>query len=155
MNTKLNGCKHSLEKFTSIHCSSFVQLQEAESQVESDLQLPSEHTRVGYLIDNINNSDPDLRATIASICADTNGMRTDFEAAAVFLLPVDPYVTHKKGSNKKVLIADVHALKNKSSSGTNVDLCWHTPDKYKLLNREQCSELGKHMTYLEQPFIYS
>ncbi len=41
MNTKWNGRNYSLEKFTGIHRSSYVQLQEAASHVESALQLPS------------------------------------------------------------------------------------------------------------------
>ena len=52
MNNKWNGRTFSLEKFTGIHRSAFVQMQEANDHVDSDLQLPSEHTRVGYLLDN-------------------------------------------------------------------------------------------------------
>ena len=140
MNTKWNGRNYSLERFTGVHRSSFVQLQEAAAQVVTPLQLPSEHTRVGYLIDNINNSDPDLRAAIASIRVDTNGMRSNFEAAVAFLLPVDPYVKHKK-TDRQVNIADIQALKNKSDSKTGVDLRWHTPDEYAKLNKDQKSEL--------------
>lgn len=43
MNNKWNGRTFSLEKFTGIHRSAFVQMQEANDHVNSDLQLPSEH----------------------------------------------------------------------------------------------------------------
>ena len=97
MNTKWNGRNYSLEKFTGMHRSSFVQLEEAALHV--NFQLPTQHTRIGYLIDNINNADPDLRAAIASIRIDTNNMRNDFEASVAFLLPVDPYTKHKAQLN--------------------------------------------------------
>ena len=65
MNTKWNGKDYSLEKFCGIHRTAFVQMEEASLHVE--FQLPNEHSRVGYLIDNIVNSDPDLRAAIAQV----------------------------------------------------------------------------------------
>ena len=139
MNTKWNGKNFSLEKFTGMHRSSFVQLEEASDHV--NFQLPTEHTRVGYLIDNINNPDPDLRAAIASIRIDTNGMRSDFETAVSFLLPVDPYSKTKRGQDKNINVSDVHALKNKSSSKSGVDFRWYKPEEYKLLNKEQRAEL--------------
>jgi hypothetical protein len=139
MNTKWNGRNYSLEKFTGMHRSSFVQLQEAASHVA--FQLPTQRTRVGYLIDNINNSDPDLRAAIASIRVDTQGMREDFESSVAFLLPVDPYSKQKRSNERNAQISDTHALKNKSHSKTGVDLRWHKPDEYKLLTREQRMEL--------------
>ena len=56
MNTKWNGRNYSLDKFVGLHRSSFVQLEEAAEHVH--FQLPTQHTRVGYLIDNIENQDP-------------------------------------------------------------------------------------------------
>ena len=76
MNTKWNGRNFSLEKFTGIHRSSYISLQEAAAHI--NFQLPTEHTRVGYLIDNIINADPDLRAAIASVRINTNGMRSNW-----------------------------------------------------------------------------
>ena len=141
MKTKQNGRNYSLDKFIIVHCSSFVQLQEAAQQVSTPLQLPSGHTQVGYLIDNITNSDPDLHAAIASICVDTNGMCSNFEAAVAFLLPVEPYIKHRTAGDKNITIADTQALKNKSNSKTGVDFRWHTPEEYTKLTKEQHSEL--------------
>ena len=99
MNTKWNGHKFSLEKFTGIRRSSYISLQEAAAHI--NFRLPTEHTRVGYLIDNIINADPDLRAAIASVCIDTNGMCSNFETAVAFLLPADPYSKHQNRNKDK------------------------------------------------------
>jgi hypothetical protein len=139
MNTKWNGRNYSLEKFTGMHRSSFVQLQEAATHVH--FQLPTEHTRVGYLLSNITNADPDLKAALASIRIDTNGMREDFEAAVSFILPVDPYSKQKRSNEKTANISDANALQNKSQSRTGVDLRWHNPEEYKKLTKDQRIEL--------------
>jgi hypothetical protein len=122
-NMKWNGKKYSLEKFTGMHRSSYVQLEEASEHV--NFQLPTEHTRVGYLMDNIVNSDPDLCAAISSIRMNANGMRTNFEAAVSFMLPVDPYSKKKGNHDRNANVSDAHTLRNKSSSKTGVDFRWY------------------------------
>ena len=97
MNTKWTGRNYSLEKFCNQHRSRFVNLQEAASHV--DFQLPTAHTRVGYLIDNIENPDADLRAAIANIRQDVNNTRSDFENAVAVLLPVDPFKKSRRGNH--------------------------------------------------------
>jgi hypothetical protein len=139
INTKWNGRNFSLEKFTGMHRSAYVHLEEAANHV--NFQLPTEHTRVGYLIDNLNNADPDLRAAIANVRLDTNGMRSNFEDTVAFLLPVDPYSKHKRNQDKTANISDVNTLKGKAQSKTGVDLRWHKYDEYKKLNKEQRAEL--------------
>ena len=79
INTKWNGRNYSLEKFTGLHRNAFVQLQETKNHI--DFQLPTDHTRVGYSIDNIQNPNPDLRCAISNIRLDSQNMRTNFEAA--------------------------------------------------------------------------
>jgi hypothetical protein len=142
MNTKWNGRSFSLEKFTGLHRSSFVQLEEAATHVP--FQLPSERTRVSYLVDNIANNDPDLRAALASIRINTNGMRDNFEQAVTFLLPVCPYAKHRAsnggGNQRNAQISDA-TLKGKQHSKTGVDLRWHTKSEYETLNKEQRVEL--------------
>ena len=141
MNTKWNGRAFSLEKFTGMHRSAYVNLEEASDHV--NFQLPAEHTRVGYLIDNIHNPDPDLRAAIANVCLDTNGMRSNFEDTVAFLLPVDPYSKHCRSQDNKhhANVSDTSALKGKHQSRTGVDFRWYKPDEYKELTKEQRSEL--------------
>ena len=82
MKTKCNGRVYSIGKFVGLHRNSFVQLQEAADHV--NLQLPTKHSRVGLLIDNTSNIDPDLRTSIASVRINTNNMRDDFEGYAGF-----------------------------------------------------------------------
>ena len=137
--TKWNGKSYSLEVFTGYHRSAFIQLQEASDHV--NFQLPTEHSRVGYLIDTIDNPDPDLRAAIAQIRINTNNMREDFDLAVESLLPVDPYIKHAKRGGKKG--AEISALKGQQDSRTGVDLRWYKPEEYKLLTKPQRIELSK------------
>lgn len=65
MTAKWNGKKFSLESFCSSHRSKYTQLVEAAQHVSH--QVPNGHTRVGYLIDNIEHSDADLQAAIAQV----------------------------------------------------------------------------------------
>ena len=55
-------------------------------------ELPNELTRVGYLLEGIQCSDPGLQAAMASVRMDdgVNGMRSDFGKAVAHLLPYDP-----------------------------------------------------------------
>ena len=139
MTTKWNGKQYGLEKFTGIHRSCFVNLEEAAQHV--NFQLPTEHSRVGYLIDNIVNSDPDLRAAIANIRMDINSMRSDFEKAVAALLPVCPFAKHRQSLNPtRPQISDT-TLQGKGQSTTGVDLRWHTQEEYKKLSKEQRQEL--------------
>ena len=112
-----------------------------------------------HLIDNIINADPDLRAAIASVRIDMNGMRSNFETAVAFLLPVDPYSKHQnRNKEKNVNISDANALRNKSTSKTGVDFRWHKPEEYKTLTKEQKNELyewqrskeGKSVTHQQR-----
>ena len=139
LNTKWNGRQYGLDKFTNLHRSAYVALEEAAIHV--DFQLPNEHTRVGYLLDNITNSDPDLRAALASIRADVNSMRGDFEKAVAFMLPVCPYVKHSRRSNPNTAVISDATLQGKGSSKTGVDFRWHTQAEYAKLNRAQRDEL--------------
>ena len=50
-NVKWNSHNYTLENFTGLHRSCYINLEEARQHI--DFQLPTEHTRVGYLIDNI------------------------------------------------------------------------------------------------------
>ena len=110
-----------------------------------DFQLPNEHTRVGYLIESIENSDASLQAALALVRNDTgpNGKRNDFEATAAFLLPHDPVA--KKRASAKRTHADVSAFDGstiKSGIGkTDVEFRYHTKQEYQKLSKEQRNEL--------------
>ena len=79
-----------LEGFIAQHRNAFVSMQQCAEHIA--YQLPNELTRVGYLLEGIQCSDPGLQAAMASVRTDdrANGMRSDFERAEVHLLPYDP-----------------------------------------------------------------
>ena len=66
-------------------------------------QLPNEHSRVGFLLEVIQCSDPGLQAAMASIKTDNGleGMRNNFEATAAHLLPYDPVAKKRSGGQKR------------------------------------------------------
>ena len=82
MQTRWNGRVYSLDKFFVLRQNSFVQLREASDHI--NFHFPTEHSIVGFLIDNTSNIDPDLRTYIASGRINTNNMRDDFEGYAGF-----------------------------------------------------------------------
>ena len=65
MNTNWNGRVYTLEIFCNWHQTKYVNLEEARNHVY--IQLSTEHIRVWYFLDNIDNPDVDLRAAIANI----------------------------------------------------------------------------------------
>ena len=66
-------------------------------------QLPNEHSRVGFLLEAIQCSDPGLQAAMASINTDNGveGMRNNFEATAAHLLPYDPVAKMRSSGQKR------------------------------------------------------
>ena len=86
-----------LEGLIGQHCNAFVSMQQCAEHVS--YQLPTKHTRVGYLMEGIQCSDAGLQAAMASVRMDNSadGMRNDFEKAAALLLPYNPVVTKHAG----------------------------------------------------------
>ena len=115
--TKWNGCTFSFGHSIGLHRSSFIKWQEAVENIA--FQLPTEHTPVGYLIDNIQNNDTNIRDYTAITCINMNGMRDDFETTVSFLLPVGPYLNQSNNSNKNAQISDVN-IKGKFQSKTGI-----------------------------------
>ena len=81
-----------LERFIGLHRVAYVNLQAVAVNVT--YQLPTEYTRVGYLLKPLEKtSDPGLQAAIACVKNDTEteeGKRFKFEATATFLSPNCP-----------------------------------------------------------------
>ena len=156
LNTKWNGRIYSLEKFCNQHRTKFVNLEEAQNHV--DFQLPTAHTRVGYLLDNIENADADLRAAIANIRQNVNDTRSNFEAAIAVLLPVDPFLKQRKnngghGRNNNTNGANISSAltsNNDSNSAgigkTGVHLRFHKVNEYTKLTAAQKDELYQWRT---------
>ena len=143
----------SLEAFISQHRNAFVSMQACAEHVQ--YQLPNEHSRVGFLLDAIENSDAGLQAAMASIRTDDgpDGKRNNFEDAASYLLPYDPVAKKRSAGTKRGAAyisgvtededGDVGAAKShKLSIGkTGVHLRYHKPDEYFKLTSEQKLEL--------------
>ena len=138
----------SLENFISQHRNAYVSMQAIAEHVQ--YQLPNEHSRVGFLLEAIQWSDPGLQAAMASIKTDNGleGRRNNFEATAAHLLPYDP-VAKKKSSGQKRGSAQISSvmdtsnptMKKPSIGKTGVHLHYYKTGEYRNLTREQKDEL--------------
>ena len=139
MQTRWNGRVYSLDKFFVLRQNSFVQLREASEHI--NFHFPTEHSIVGFLIDNTSNSNQDMCAAIASFCIRTKNMCADFEGGVEFLLPVFPYAKHQNkcgrytNNRRGANISDI-TLKGKSSSKNGVGIRWHKHYEYSELSPE-------------------
>ena len=143
-----------LESFVSQHRNAYVSMVQCAEHVK--YQLPNQHSRVGYLLTGIQNSDAGLQAAMASVNTDDGpkGKRNDFEAAAAHLLPYDP-VAKRRATGKRasgdVSAAEagnsqgdgkVSSAKGKPSIGkTGVHLRYYKPAEFRNLTKEQKTEL--------------
>ena len=113
-------------------------------------QLPNEHSRVGFLLEAIQCSDPGLQAAMASIKTDNGleGMRNNFKATAAHLLPYDP-VAKKRSSRQKRGTAQISSvmdtsnatIKKPSIGKTGIHLRYYKTGEYRNLTNEQKEEL--------------
>ena len=113
-------------------------------------QLPNEHSRVGFLPEAIQCSDPRLQAAMANIKTDKGleGMRNNFEATPAHLLPYNP-VAKKRSSGQKRGSAQISSvvdtsnatMKKPSIGKTGVHLPYYKTGEYRNLSREQKDEL--------------
>ena len=113
-------------------------------------QLPNEHSRVGFLLEAIQCSDPGLQAAMASIKTDNGpeGMRNNFEATAAHLLPYDPVAKKRSGGQKRgsaqissVMDPSPTTTKKPSIGKTGVHLHYYKTGEYRNLTNEQKEEL--------------
>jgi hypothetical protein len=144
---------YGLEKHCAAHRHAYVQLQAASEHIE--YQLPNEHSRVGYLIDSIQNNDPGLQAGLANVRSDKGpgGMRGDFELMVAHILPYCPVskkrTTGTKRGHADISVtfaegdsAEISSFGSKSGVGkTGVHLRFHKHKEYQGLTPEQKSEL--------------
>ena len=65
MTLQWNGKKYGLQTYCPQNCAKYQQLVEASGH--EGFQVPTEHTRIGYLISNIDCSDSSLQASIAKL----------------------------------------------------------------------------------------
>ena len=111
---------------------------------------PYEHSRVGFLLEAIQCSDPGLQAAMASIKTDNGpeGMRNNFEATAAHLLPYDPVAKKRSGGQKRgsaqissVMDPSATTTKKPSIGKTGVHLRHYKTGKYRNLTNDQKEEL--------------
>lgn len=136
----VGGSGMSLERYLSLHRQMFVNLQNCAENIT--LQIPNERSRVGYLIDNIEVADANVKAAIASIKLDDRpgGLRENFERSVALLVPVDPVKTRP---GKRTAEAEISSAGLKISRGpkTGVDIRYYKAEEYKKLSKEEQDEL--------------
>ena len=151
-----------LEGFIAQHRNEFVSMQQCAEHIA--YQLPNKLTRVGYLLEGIQCSDPGLQAAMASVRTDdgANGMRSNFERAAAHLLPYDPAARKWSAGSKRSAanISDTRGTHGANASATEVSkattkdrkasigktgvhLCYHTNSEYRELSTAQKRELSE------------
>ena len=128
--------------------SCYVSMQASAEHVQ--YQVPNEHSRVRFLLEVIQCSDPGLQAAMASIKTDNGleGMRNNLEATPAHLLPYDP-VAKKRSSGQKRGSAQISSvmdtsnatMKKPSIGKTGIHLRYYKTGEYRDLNREQKEEL--------------
>ena len=130
-------------------------------------QLPNSHTRVGYLLDAIENNNAQLQAAMANVRDDTSdgtpanpGKRNDFESAVSYILPLDPVArkratTNKRGAAEILVVGGNDSEEDDLEEGggnfgdkpgigkTGVHLRWHTAAEFRQLSKKQKRELFK------------
>ena len=76
-------------------------------------QLPSKHTKVGYVLEVIEMSDATLLEAMENTEEETTTTwkRNNFESAVTYIIPKDPVATFRNNSNKRnqALISDTSA----------------------------------------------
>jgi hypothetical protein len=143
-----------LEKHCALHRNAFISMEQCATHVS--YQLPNQHSRVGYLLEGIENNDPGLQAAMAAVRTDKNpgGMRNNFEACVAHLVPYCPVAKKsiagtKRGAaeisevNADSVKADVSSFGSKSGKGpkTGVHLRYHKGPEYYKLSDEERDEL--------------
>jgi hypothetical protein len=141
-----------LERHVGNHRAAYVKICGASEHVV--VQIPTEHSRVGYLLAGLKSTDASLMAAIAAVRVDNdaNGMRNDFEGTATHLMPYDPVLKRRSenpGKRRSADISDVNATEatvasfgsKKGSGSSGVSFRYHTTEEYDKLNKDQRDEL--------------
>ena len=143
MNKQWYGTTHqTLKAHIYRHESAFVSLSEAS---EHDFhQLPTNRTRVGYLIDSITSTDVNIVAALASISMDDTGWHEDFEEASIFLAQIFPTTTKKGGGKPTAKIGAAGAKLSSRVGSTGVKLRYYKSAQFMALKPEQRAEVSEY-----------
>ena len=145
------GTSLTLERYLGQHRAAHVSIERCAEHVQC--QVHDERTRVGYLLDNIEVGDADVKAALAAIRGDDTptGKRNNFEEAVAYLIPTDP--VKKKGRKGKRGAAEISSTQARGTSKTplksgvgttGVALRYHSPKEYAKLSEDQRDELREH-----------
>jgi hypothetical protein len=145
---------YSLERHCASHRAAYISLVACAEHVA--YQLPNEHSRVGYLLDGIQNNDPGLQAAMANVRSSKGPgeMRGSFEQTVAHILPYDPVAKKRVSGTKRgpgeisdvtgdAKDANVSSFGAKSGRGpkTGVHLRCHKYAEFKALNDAERKEL--------------
>ena len=144
---------YTLERHAAQHRNAYVSLEACAEHVA--YQLPNEHSRVGYLLDSIQNNDPGLQAAMANIRSSKGpgGMRSNFEQTVAHILPYCPVAKKRVAGSKRGAgeISEVNAdnegnvssfgAKSGRGSKTGVHLRYHKHSEYQKLSEDEQTEL--------------
>ena len=152
LHTRVWRCQSNfiLERFAQQHRNAYVSMQSCSQHVQ--YQLPTEHTRVEYLLAAIQCNDAGVQAAMESIKIDTapDGKREDLEGASTHLLPYNPVAKKRSVANSKkgagemseMVGTEVSSFMAKEGIGkTGVHLRYHKPEEYKPLSIKKRNEL--------------
>ena len=141
----------SLETFIAMHRNSYQQMLSASQHVPQ--QLPNEFSCVGFLLDNIQTTDANLSAAIASIKQnrDVDGPRYNFEEASAILQAADPVASRQSTKRTSAQISSVEAddddvnvsstALKKGVGKTGVQLQYYKDSEFRALSKAQKTEL--------------
>jgi hypothetical protein len=107
---------YSLERHAAQHRNSYVSLVACTEHV--NYQLPNDNSRVGYLLDSIQNNDPGLQAAMVNVRSSkgADGMRSDFEQTIAHIISYCP-VAKKKTLGAKRGVGEISALDSDKNDG--------------------------------------
>jgi hypothetical protein len=147
---------YTLERHCASHRAAYISLVACAEHVA--YQLPNEHSRVGYLLDGIQNNDPGLQAAMANVRSSKGPgeMRSSFEQTVAHILPYDPVAKKGTSGTKRgpgeisevtgdTKDANVSSFGTKSGRGpkTGVHLRYHKYHEFKALNDAERKELAE------------
>jgi hypothetical protein len=146
-----------LEKFVTLQRQAFAQLEECSTHIDCD--VPTGLSRVQFLLDAIQTTDPSLQAMLSRVKTDRGpgGLRQNFEAAVTILIPECPVTVKKQGGAKRP-VAEISEVAATAHNGTKpkvgigktgVELRYYVTPEFIKLRPDQKKELKAYRDALQ------
>ena len=132
-----------LSQHIGAHRKAYIALVDASEYTPTE--IPGARQRVTYVLASIETADPTVLAAKAAVELDAAGMRVNFEALAVYMLPHCPVAAKSGKKNSigaKISAAGGIVLTGKKGK-TGVTLCYHPGKLYRKLPKDQREELSE------------